>query len=91
MLVRQTNTDGGKESNKLQRIDESITLAKRAIRLGPSNHRAWYTLGNAYCFRFFGNPSPDAADLDAALVAYKFDFISTIWMTILILFLGERK
>jgi len=51
-------------------IEESINLAKQAIKLDLSYHKSWYVLGNANCTRFF-SVSQDVSDLNKAFAAYK--------------------
>jgi len=50
-------------------IEESIRHAKAAISLDIADSRSWYTLGNAWCSRFF-SLSLEIQDLHRALACY---------------------
>jgi hypothetical protein len=55
---------------RFQMIQESLSLAKEAVRLDPQSHKAWYNLGNTHCFYFFST-SHDTQDLKRALACYR--------------------
>lgn len=55
-------------------LDESVSLARKAVHLDASHHESWYVLGNALVARRFDATSRDESrrrkDLDDALKAY---------------------
>jgi len=51
------------------RLEESISLAKKAIALDVSDSESWYILGNAYMTTFFSTFS--TSDLEGCLKAYE--------------------
>eukprot|EP00055_Hartaetosiga_balthica_P018141 m.129165 g.129165 ORF g.129165 m.129165 type:complete len:441 (+) comp9459_c1_seq4:7887-9209(+) len=52
MLLRQLSAKSPVERLKL--VDESIAVARKAIKLDSSNGHSWFVLGNAYMTMFFG-------------------------------------
>lgn len=66
IITRQIKT---KQEDTAAIIDESITLAKRALQLDLHDHKSWYILGNAYCMKFFSGIQ-DINDLSKAISAY---------------------
>jgi hypothetical protein len=67
MITRQIKSQ---DDSLVDKIEESIDFAKRAIQLDLRDHKSWYVLGNAYCMKFFAY-TRDVRDLAKALSAYQ--------------------
>lgn len=70
MLTRQYSKRGESPADRARRLQESLSIAKRAIALDVNNHKSWYIFGNAHCMLFFSG-AQSLSDLQSALNAYR--------------------
>jgi len=67
--VPSSPSKNSKADTRLENIEASLALAKRAVALDVKDGRSWYYLGNAFLARFFSS-SHAKDDVTRALKAY---------------------